>query len=247
MADGDGVAVPSGSRPPLQLVHAVTLSLGNRTGPADDLHCVDCDQAREAASARLDGELDAERAPALDAHLAGCASCASWERDAATVTRRARLRTADAPGPDLTPRVLAAAPSARSPWPVERWLLLVVGVTMLLAALPSALGAGDVHLIRDAGITDVALAVGVLSAAWQPWRAAGVLPVVLVLAAALTATAVADVVSGEVPLVDEAAHLLAPTAALLLWRLRRRTPAEPPAPSARRLAVVDDTDERRSA
>jgi predicted anti-sigma-YlaC factor YlaD len=87
----------------------------------------------------------------------------------------------------------------------------------------------------------------VLSAAWQPWRAAGVLPVVVVLAAALSATAVTDVVTGQVPLADEVAHVLAPTAALLLWRLRRRTPAGPTAPPARRLSVVDDADERRSA
>ena len=60
---------------------------------------------------------------------------------------------------------------------------MLVGATMLLAALPSVAGRRHGHLLRDAGITDVALAVGVLSAAWQPWRAAGVLPVVLVLAA----------------------------------------------------------------
>jgi predicted anti-sigma-YlaC factor YlaD len=225
------------------------LSVGNRTGSARDLHCVNCEQAREATSARLDGELGPEETAALDAHMADCSSCTTWEHDTAAVTRRARLHPAAAPGPDLTARVLAAAASVRSPWPAERWLLLVVGATMLLAALPSVLGAGDVHLIRDAGITDVALAVGILSAAWQPWRAAGVLPVVLVLAAALTATAVADVARGDVPLMDEAAHTLAPTAALLLWRLRRRTPAEPTAPPAQRLTVVDDpqADGRKSA
>jgi predicted anti-sigma-YlaC factor YlaD len=207
---------------------------------------VNCAQAREAASARLDGELPAPEQAALDAHLAGCGACRAWEGDVVDATRRTRLRPAAVPGPDLTARVLAAAPAARQPWPAERWLLLLVGVTMLLAALPSILGAGEVHLIRDAGITDVALAVGVLSAAWQPWRAAGVLPVVLVLAAALSAAAIADVASGEVSLADEAAHTLAPTAALLLWRLRRRTPVEPSAPPARRLSAVED-DERRSA
>jgi predicted anti-sigma-YlaC factor YlaD len=156
-----------------------------------------------------------------------------------------RLRAAAAPGPDLTDRVLAAGPRSRPDWPVERWLLLLVGATMLLAALPSVLGAGAGHLLRDAGITDVALAVGVLTAAWQPWRAAGVLPVVLVLAAGLSVTSAADVLAGGVSPVDEAVHTLAPTAALLLWRLRRRTPAAPAGPPARHLDVADD--ERRSA
>ncbi len=207
---------------------------------------MNCEQAREAASARLDGELDQAEAVALDAHLAGCAACTAWEQDVVGATRRTRLRPAAPPGPDLTARILTASPPVRSPWPAERWLLVLVGATMLLAALPSVLGAGTGHLLRDAGITDVALAVGVLSAAWQPWRAAGVLPVVLVLAGLLSVTSAVDVLSGGVSPASEAVHTLAPTAALLLWRLRRRTPAEPTAPPQRRLTAVP-TDERRSA
>lgn len=213
---------------------------------ANDLHHVDCEQAREAASARLDGELDLDEARLLRAHLSGCRGCTQWEQDAASASRRARVQPAPAPGPDLAPRVLAAAPRRAAQWPAERWLLLLVGSTMLLAALPSVLGAGEGHLLRDAGITDVALAVGVLSAAWQPWRAAGVLPVVLVLAGLLSLTSAVGVLSGAVALADEAVHTLAPSAALLLWRLRRRTPTEPASPPQRRLSVVD-IDERRSA
>ena len=207
---------------------------------------MDCTSARSAVSARLDGELPEAEDAALDEHLSRCPACRAWEDDAATVTRRARLRTAPSPGPDLVDRVLATRSRPRHAWPAERWLLLLVGATMLLAALPSVLGAGDVHLIREAGVTDVALAIGVLSAAWQPWRAAGVLPVVLVLAAGLSVTSAADVLTGVVSPLDEAAHTLAPTAALLLWRLRRRTPAEPSAPPGRRLAAVED-DRRETA
>ena len=46
---------------------------------------------------------------------------------------------------------------------------------------------------------------------------------------------------------DEAAHTLAPTAALLLWRLRRRTPAERTAPPSGGCTAVEKPDERRSA
>jgi predicted anti-sigma-YlaC factor YlaD len=219
---------------------------GNRGALPDDLYVVNCDKARSGISARLDGELDPAEAGPLDAHLAGCPACRLWAENAAEVTRRVRLRPARQPGPDLAGRVLAAAPRPRQPWPAERWLLLLVGATMLLVALPTVLQADGTHLLREAGVTEIALAAGVLSAAWQPWRAAGVLPVVLVLAAGLTVTSAADVVWGGVAPLDEAAHALAPTAALLLWRLRRRSPAGPSAPPQRRLAAVDD-DERRSA
>jgi predicted anti-sigma-YlaC factor YlaD len=207
---------------------------------------VNCNEARSASSARLDGELPAAEQPALDRHLSGCDACRRWADDAVGITRRVRLRTAQMPGPDLTGRVLSGTPKSSVAWPACRWLLLLVGVTMLLAALPSALGGHDGHLLREVAITEIALAVGVLSAAWQPWRAAGVLPVVLVLAAGLTITSAVDVLSGHVAPVDEAVHLLAPAAAVLLWRLRRRTPARPGTPPLRRLGVVED-DDRRSA
>lgn len=209
---------------------------------------MNCEQAREAASARLDGELPAAEDGALDEHLARCSACRGWAADVAAVSRRVTLRPASLPGPDLTARVLAAAPPRRGGrWPAERWLLVVVGAAMLLAAVPTVLAGDGGHLIREAGVTEIALAVGVLSAAWQPWRAAGVLPVVVVLAAGLTATSAADVLTGAVPAIDEAAHALAPTAALLLWRLRRRAPSAPAAPPGRGLAAVDTNDERKSA
>jgi len=211
---------------------------------------VDCRTAREALSARLDGEDGADERAELDAHLLGCAACRAWSSSAADATRRVRLQPVQ-PTPDLTERVVAGARErdrSVDRWPAERWLLLLVGSVMLLFALPSLLLASagaDVHLLRESGVTDLALAVGVLYAAVQPWRAAGMLPVVLVLAAGLTATSVADVVSGRVAPVEEAVHTLAPTAALLLWRLRRRGPTWRLSPSGSGLRAVDD--ERRSA
>lgn len=207
---------------------------------------MNCNEARSAISARLDGELPADEAPELDRHLSSCGACRMWAEDAVAVTRRVRLRTAQTPGPDLTSRVLSATPKRGAAWPAARRLLLLVGAAMLLAALPSVLGGHDGHLLREVAITEIALAVGVLSAAWQPWRAAGVLPVVLVLATGLTITSAVDVLSGDVAPIDEAVHLLAPAAALLLWRLRRRTPVQPSTPPLRRLEVVED-DDRRSA
>src|SRR6266511_2568191 len=50
-----------------------------------------CDQYRESASARLDGEEPGLPDAALDAHLAGCRACAAWCAAAQRVTRLARI------------------------------------------------------------------------------------------------------------------------------------------------------------
>lgn len=213
---------------------------------------MDCPTAREGLSARLDGETGPFAAAELDAHLDRCSGCQAWAQGAADVTRRVRLRPLRVT-PDLTDRVLSGLRAQAVPvgtWPPERWLLLLVGAVMLVFAVPLVLGveaAGDLHLVREAGVTDVALAVGVLFAAVQPWRAAGMLPVVVVLAAGLTVTSTADVLSGRVTPLQESLHVLAPTAALLLWRLRRRGPARPTAPSGRALRSMPYDDEQRSA
>lgn len=213
---------------------------------------MDCSSARAALSARLDGELPAPDSQALDRHLAGCAACREWGSQVADVTRRLLLQPV-VETPDLSGRVLAGMREDHAPraggWPPERWLLLVVGVVMLAFAVPMVVrghvAAADVHLVRESGVTDLALAVGVLYAALQPWRAAGMLPVVVVLAAGLTLTSADDVWFGRVAAVHESVHLLAPTAAVLLWRLRRRGPAPQSPPAHRRLHAVDE--ERRTA
>lgn len=200
-------------------------------------------------SARLDGEATPDEQTAVEGHLEGCGACRGWSDGAADAGRRAVLR----PAPeqvDLSAQVVAAARDAsRTPvpeWPVERWLLLLVGTVMLVLAVPLLLTGGpDAHLAREAAVGDVALAVGVLIAAVQPWRASGLLPVVVVLAAGLTLTSVADVATGRVAAADEAFHALAPTAALLLWLLRRRAPAGRPAPALR--VVADRGEDRRTA
>ena len=43
----------------------------------------DCARAREAASARADGELSELESGALDAHLHGCPACRDFARSAA--------------------------------------------------------------------------------------------------------------------------------------------------------------------
>jgi predicted anti-sigma-YlaC factor YlaD len=76
---------------------------------------MDCDRAREAISARIDGEDPGLPDDALDAHLVGCTACRSWRQTARAVTRRARIGGLCLDH-DLTSPVLAAAPLAPAGW-----------------------------------------------------------------------------------------------------------------------------------
>jgi predicted anti-sigma-YlaC factor YlaD len=52
---------------------------------------MECYRAREAISARIDGEDPGVADDALQAHLADCPGCRAWQQRAHAVTRRARL------------------------------------------------------------------------------------------------------------------------------------------------------------
>jgi predicted anti-sigma-YlaC factor YlaD len=193
-----------------------------------------CDDVQEALSARLDGEalppgLDGA---GIDAHVAGCAACASFAAGAAAQHRALRVRVAE-PVPDLTGAILAATAPSR-PQPVREWArygLFAVAATQLLLAIPAILLGSDpgasIHVARELGSFDVAIAVGLLWAAWQPKRAAGLLPLAAALAGAMLLTAVLDVVGDDAPPMGEAHHVLDLAGLGLLWALSR-----PPRPAA---------------
>ena len=76
----------------------------------------------------------------------------------------------------------------------------------------------------------MALAVGLLVAAWQPARAWGLLPVIAALALVMAGTAVLDVVRGTASGFGEAHHVLDLAGLVLLWLVAReeQAPARPP-------------------
>lgn len=212
---------------------------------------MDCSGAREAISARLDGELLPSDEGTLAVHEAGCSSCRTYAGRVLDETRRARLRTAPDPV-DVTGAVREAVRSRRprlETWSLARVLLLVLGCVQLVLALPVLLGsdlAASLHVTREVGVTDLALAAGMLAAAWQPWRAAGMLPVVVVLALGLAVTSVVDIAAGRVSAVGEVGHLLAPAGAVLLHRLRRAStlPRRPGTAAVPTLRAVEDPEHR---
>jgi predicted anti-sigma-YlaC factor YlaD len=194
-----------------------------------------CDTIREALSARLDGEAPGLGDDAIDEHLGGCRACTAWADEVATLHRMVRVREAE-PVPDLTPAILgqgAAAPrsTARRRSPLTeiispaRWALFVVALTQLVLAAPALLLGEDagatVHVARELGAFDVALAVGLLVAAWQPARAWGLLPVVAALALVMGGTAVLDVARGTASSLGEVHHVLDLAGVALLWWVAR--------------------------
>jgi predicted anti-sigma-YlaC factor YlaD len=189
-----------------------------------------CDTYREALSARLDGEAPGVDEAGLDAHLTTCSACAAWNDELHALHRMVRVREAE-PVPDLTGAILDAAPSpARLAYRTElispaRWALFVVALTQLVLAAPALLLGEDagapVHVARELGAFDVALAIGMLVAAWQPARAWGLLPVIAALGLVMAGTAVLDVARGTTTGFSEAHHLLDLAGLVLLWQVAR--------------------------
>jgi predicted anti-sigma-YlaC factor YlaD len=81
----------------------------------------------------------------------------------------------------------------------------------------------SVHVARELGSWDVALAFGLLYAAWKPDKASGLLPFAAALAGAMMVTAVLDVASGRQSVLSESHHLLEIVGLALLVVLARPT------------------------
>jgi predicted anti-sigma-YlaC factor YlaD len=205
-----------------------------------------CELVHEALSARLDGEAETQPRVAVDAHLDGCPSCRAWLAGAQRVTRTVRVQAVQVP--DLTARILAAAhtegvlPSAapaaaaRMPgaarWAGLRWGLGLLAVVQVMIAVPDLLGAvgHEAHAGREVAAFDIALAVGLLIAAYYPEHARFFAPVVLTLVLCFGAISAVDVMQGVVTPSRVAVHAIAVIQAALLWLIARRV--EPRAAAA---------------
>ncbi len=108
-----------------------------------------CDVAREALSARLDGERPQVLAQQVDAHLESCGRCRNWLIGAAVQTRRlASIEPGQ--GPDLADQIMASlsiGPTTRYQRWVRvlrshygRWGLIAVGVFQVAIAAAQIAG-----------------------------------------------------------------------------------------------------------
>jgi predicted anti-sigma-YlaC factor YlaD len=174
---------------------------------------MECDLAREAISARIDGEDPGLPADVLDVHLASCAACRSWQQRAYGVTRRARLGGSFLDH-DLSPQVLAAfPPAARGPrrLSVQRAGQAALAVAQLAITVPLLIFGHDhdagAHAAHELGSFDLALATAFAVGAIRPALSAGLAWPCGIAAAGLARTAIADLIGGQTIGADEAQHL----------------------------------------
>lgn len=171
----------------------------------------------------------------LDLHLASCADCARWERDAVRLTRMVRLDVR--PVPDLSEEIVAqiALPVRqvlRRRF-VLRVLLLLSGLAQLAIGIPAVVGdslgmAMAMHAAHEAAAWNIAIGIAFLAAALTPRRAAGLVPLLATFLVVLGALSVHDVASGVVSGGRLATHIAALVGLLILLALDRAERALPP-------------------
>lgn len=193
---------------------------------------MNCDECREALSARLDDELEDLERQAVDAHLRGCAGCAARAEQLAELTRLARVQPA-AHVSDLAPAILARlrpeprrGPKLRGVgvWSWLRAALGALAIVQLGLALPDLVAGAHVHAAREAASWQVALAVGFFTAAWRPAWVVGLVPVLTAAVVGLAVTAGLDVATGHTSLAGEAPHAVKLAGLALVWILAHRLP-----------------------
>lgn len=227
---------------------------------------MNCEQAREALSARVDSEAEGFAGDRVDRHLSGCAGCRDWFAAARQLHRRIRVRPAVSV-PDLTAQILAAAdldagspPRTRRRVPVRRWSLAGLAAIQLGVAMVEQFGphhgdgaaADAAHLFHEGTAWNLALGVGFAAAAVRPRLAAGLLPALAAFVAVLTGFAIADLAAGRAGILREGSHLLVVAGLALLWltdrdlRPRRARRVETPDAESR-VDLGDLADDRPAA
>jgi predicted anti-sigma-YlaC factor YlaD len=191
---------------------------------------MDCENYRLGISARLDGEDAGVDDAALAWHLASCEACRRFESEAIALTRSVRVATAET-APDLTPAIMASinaqrvAKAPRFDPQALRGGLIALAIVQMLLSLPVLLLGRDmgapVHIAREVGSFDIALAVGFLFVGWRPARAYGMLPLVATVVGLLAITTGVDLVRGTATMLNESAHLLDVMGLAAVWELAR--------------------------
>lgn len=201
-----------------------------------------CARAREASSARLDGEDDDTDRALLAAHLPRCAACREHAQRLAAVTRHARLATS-APVPDLSSAIVRAAgdelvgraAARRERLGQLRAVLVLAGLVQVVLAVAS-LPANGAHSGRDLAALELALGASFLVAAARPHLARGLVPVIALVAVASLGTVVLEVAAGGTALLGELTHLV-PIVALPVTRAIAAH-GDRPAPPPRRIGAT---------
>lgn len=185
------------------------------------LEAVECASTIDRASALLDDEASVADQQALAVHLESCVPCRTEVDRLALLTRQVRLRSVEAV-PDVATRVLDRARPprlGRGGW-IRPTLVVVALVLAAQSVDPLVFGelhGASTHVARHVGAFSMALAIGLVYAAWRPHRAFGLLPLAGALTLMMVAAAVLDVASGHRSLQAEIVHLPEIAGLVLLW------------------------------
>lgn len=214
-----------------------------QSAAAGDYCNVECTVAREALSARIDGEREPVPSPRLDEHLAGCTACRQWQADAIAQTQmlrrlagRSQVAAVTTPRTRPTRAERIRAGAAGVSW--RRWALGAVGVIQLALAVAQGFGVhpdaghagGGSHLINESTAWSAALGAAMLVAACRPAAAAGLAWVLAAFSAVLAGYVVADAIGGTVTAGRAASHLpvvAGAVLAFLVWRADRPAGPDP--------------------
>jgi predicted anti-sigma-YlaC factor YlaD len=210
---------------------------------------MDCDTAREALSARIDGEREPIPAVRVDEHVASCDPCRQWQAAAVEQTQlmrrlagRSQL-SAVRPPPERQPdRTRSASVS----W--TRWALGGVGIVQLGLAIAQAMGANlgvahaatAGHVLNESTAWSAALGVVMLAAAVRPAVAGGLAWVLGAFTAFLVAYEIADTNAGHVTIDRPLTHLPVVVGAVLALLVWRRDHSAGPRPDPTSTAVTDE-------
>lgn len=182
---------------------------------------MDCSEAHELISSQLDGEITPREMQQLADHLGTCRACGERRVELTHLQRLVRVRAADQV-PDLSAEILSRVRAPRR-WALAgaRLLLAAIATTEIANAARSVLqGLGtEMHEHHHSASLTIAVAVGLLFAAFRPARAAGLLPVVTTLAALNLLLSIVDIRAGMVATVAELRHIVDAFGLWLVWRL----------------------------
>jgi predicted anti-sigma-YlaC factor YlaD len=195
---------------------------------------MDCEVAREALSARLDGEREPVPSARVDEHLGECAPCRAWFDQVAGQARGLRQLVQSRPViAPVGPFGVGQVPPRRRSWMTwQRWALLCAGIAQILLATVQGLGlsvglthdhamSSGHHLLNESTSWSTALGVVMVGAALWPSAAAGLAGVLTVFAGVLTVYVVVDALSGAVTTARMLTHLpvvIGAVLAIMVWR-----------------------------
>ncbi|OBA87861.1 hypothetical protein A5642_18280 [Mycolicibacterium mucogenicum] len=213
---------------------------------------MECEIAREALSARMDGEHEPVPARRVDEHLTSCPECRQWQDELNSQMDVLRgLIAADRTRMTAVTDSVSqpALPETRDGLDWVRIALAVVGGIQIVLAVLQAAGVSigvhvghsmGGHVVNESTAWSVALGVAMLVAAARPAAAMGLAIVGGVFTLVLTGYVVVDGLTGAVGAVRMLSHLPALAGVVLTVLVWRRHTLEPPRPDRYAAPTLDD-------